>query len=88
MAAKSEKSMPSQQMRGPTRHRQSQLSDVWSFIVWLVGVLVSLAVGTGMSDGTLQIFFVHEVITKLAGWVVIILALLGVLLKIVDKVSK
>lgn len=67
--------------------RRGPLSDVWSFIVWLVGIIVALAVGFGMTDGTLSIPLIPEIITIAAGWIVIVLALLGVLLKIIDALN-
>lgn len=68
--------------------RSSPLASVWGFIMWIVGILVSLAVGFGMADQVLTIKFVPIVITVLAGWVVVVLILLGVLLKIIDKLSE
>ena len=73
------------------RRSRGPLSDIWSFIVWLVGVLVSLAVGFGMTDGTLRIPVLSEIsnniIIATAGWIVVILAILGVALKIIDMAS-
>ncbi len=69
------------------RRRRSPLAGIWGFIIWLVGILVSLAVSFGMTDGTLRIPFIADIITIIAGWLVIILTLLGVLLKIIDKLS-
>ena len=69
------------------RKEYRPLAEVWSLIIWLVGILVSLAVGFGMSGGTLIIPYIPDVITITAGWIVIILALLGVLLKLIDKIS-
>ena len=69
------------------RRRRGPLAGVWSFIVWLVGLLVSLAVGFGMVDGTLKIPYIPVVITAIAGWIVVILMLLGILLKIIDLAS-
>lgn len=50
--------------------------------LYIVGVLVSLAVGFGMVDGTLSVRWIPEVITIAAGWVVVILTLVCVLLSI------
>ena len=63
------------------------ISTLVNLAVWLTGVLVSLAVGFGMTDGTLSVPFLPGVLTTAAGWIVIVLAILGVLFKIVDKVS-
>ncbi len=73
------------------RRSSGPLGEVWGLIVWLVGVLVSLAVGFGMTDGTLRIPYLSEiangVIVTAAGWIVVVLAILGVILKIIDKAS-
>ncbi len=63
------------------------LSSVWGFVVWVVGVLVSLAVGFGMVEGILVIPKIPEIVTMTAGWFVVILTVLGVILKIIDAVS-
>jgi len=74
----------------PSVRRKSPLADIWSFIIWVVGLLVSLAVGFGMTGTTpvLTIPGVPVAITVLAGWIVVVLVLLGVLLKIIDKLSR
>ena len=51
---------------------------------WLTGVLVSLAVGFGMISGALTIPYV-EVIVPIAGWIVVILTLVSVILAIANK---
>jgi len=62
-------------------------STLLNLTIWIAGVLVALAVGFGMVDGTLSIWFVHATITAIAGWVVVILTLLGVILAILDRFS-
>ena len=53
------------------------LSRLVSLLVWITGVLVSLAVGFGMVDGTLTINWLNNigvgVVTIIAGWLVILL---------------
>jgi uncharacterized membrane protein YcjF (UPF0283 family) len=61
------------------------ISTLVSLVVWLTGVLVSLAVGFGMIDQVLTIKWISPVITMWAGWVVVILTLLSVILAIADK---
>ena len=56
----------------------------WEFLIWIVGILVSLAVGSGMKDGTLTIPFIPNELTFFAGWVVVILTVLGLILAIID----
>ena len=54
-------------------------------ITWIVGVLVALAVGSGMIDSTLTIPGIPGIITIVAGWVVVIGAILSVILAIFAK---
>ncbi len=54
-------------------------------LMWVVGILVSLAVGSGMIDRTLSIPGVPEVITAVAGWVVVVGAVISVVLAIFNK---
>ena len=55
--------------------------------MWIVGVLVSLAVGFGMVDGILSVRYIPEVITVIAGWIVVIGTLIGVLMAIFKGVK-
>jgi len=56
---------------------------------WLTGILVSLAVGFGMAQRTLTIPWLNsigaEIITIIAGWIVIILTIVSIVLVIVNK---
>lgn len=89
MAAKPKRPAMSQAMMRPIRRVSRPLASVWGFIVWLVGVIVSLAVGFSMSNGTLSIEpYIPDIVTAVAGWVVVVLAILGLLLKIVDLASR
>jgi hypothetical protein len=56
-----------------------------TFLFWLVGFLVGLSVGFGMIDGVLSIRFIPDIITILAGWIVVIFTLLGALFRILGK---
>ena len=51
---------------------------------WLVGILVSLAVGFGMIDKTLTVPYIG-VTTVYAGWVVVVLTIASVILAIADR---
>jgi len=74
------------------KEKSNGLLSLWSFIAWLTGVLVSLAVGFGMigSNGVpiLSVPYVPDVVTVIAGWIVVILTILGILLALVDRMSK
>lgn len=58
-----------------------------SAVMWIVGVLVALAVGFGMADGALSVRFIPAVITQIAGWIVVIMTLLGIVLAIIDAIK-
>lgn len=54
-----------------------------NLIMWIVGVLVGLAVGFGMISGTLTVPYVQSIV-PIAGWIVVIGTVLGVIMAIVD----
>ena len=54
-------------------------------ITWIVGILVSLAVGSGMIEGKLPIPGIPAIITVIAGWVVVVGAIISVILAIFSK---
>lgn len=56
-----------------------------SLTVWLTGVLVSLAVGFGMVDGVLTVMWLPEIVTVVAGWIVVVLTILAVVLALIDN---
>ena len=53
-------------------------------IGWITGVLVALAVGFGMKDGILTVPIVQPIV-PIAGYIVIILTIIGVIMAIIDK---
>jgi len=55
-------------------------------IMWIVGVLVSLAVGFGMTSGTLTVPYVQPIV-PIAGWIVVIGTVIGVILAIVKAIK-
>ena len=54
-------------------------------LMWIVGVISALAVGSGMIDGTLTIPAIPAVITVIAGWVVVIGAIISLILAVFSK---
>ena len=54
-------------------------------LMWVVGILVSLAVGSGMIDGSLSIPMIPEIITAIAGWIVVVGAIVSVILAIFNN---
>lgn len=59
---------------------------VLNFVAWMTGVLVSLAVGFAMTGGTLTVPWLDSlgagVVTMVAGWIVVIATLVGVVLAV------
>ncbi len=66
----------------------SALSSIVGVVAWLTGLLVALAVGFGMIAKTLVIPKLPEVITVSAGWIVVVLALLGAILAIFERLGR
>lgn len=67
-------------------------SAVLNFVVWLTGVVVSLAVGFGLVNGTLRLpewlggmTTIGVLVTQLAGWVVLVTTIVGVILALMKK---
>jgi len=67
------------------RSNRGALSALVNLAVWLTGVLVSLAVGFGMIDRVLGVWWVPTSVTVVAGWVVVVLTLVSVILAIIDR---
>ena len=61
------------------------LTKLVSFVAWLTGVLVSLAVGFGMIDQVLTIRWIPAVVTIWAGWIVVILTILSIVLAVIER---
>jgi len=64
------------------------LNNFLTFIGWITGVFVSLAVAFGMIDGVLTIRFIPHLIMVIFGWVVVATTLIGVIIGIIKLVSK
>ena len=62
-------------------------AKIASLIAWLVGVLVSLSVGAGMAEGTLNLvsLYIPLVVTQIAGWIVVIGTILSVVMALFGK---
>lgn len=65
------------------------LHKILSFIAWVTGIIVSLSVAFAMAEGTIGLPFAGKgaYISIVAGYIVIITTLLGVLLGIIDYLS-
>ncbi|MEK6906130.1 MAG: hypothetical protein AABW81_00745 [Nanoarchaeota archaeon] len=62
-----------------------QRSKILSIVAWLTGVIVSLAVGFGMIDGNLTVRWLPNIVTMVAGWIVIVTTVVSVVLAILDQ---
>ena len=60
-------------------------NNLIEILTWIVGVIVALAVGSGMIDNTLSIPGIPEIITVIAGWTVVVGAILSLILAIFHK---
>lgn len=67
------------------KEKQTKSSTFINVLVWIVGVIVALAVGSGMIDKTLAIPLVPVVITVITGWIVVLGTILSVILAIFDR---
>ena len=64
------------------------LRKLLGFVAWITGVIVALAVAFGMINGVLPlpIWLGGAGLAVIAGWVVVVTTILGVILAIVDHV--
>ena len=62
--------------------KKSGVQKVLNFIVWLTGVIVSLAVGFALIGGTLSVPYLG-VVNVVAGWIVVITTIVGAVLAII-----
>ncbi|MDP3026206.1 MAG: hypothetical protein Q8N63_00745 [Nanoarchaeota archaeon] len=65
--------------------KSKPISGLVNIAAWVTGILVSLAVGFGMVDGVLNVRFIPAVVTVIAGWLVVILTIISVILAIANK---
>ncbi|MEA3329379.1 MAG: hypothetical protein U9Q06_01415 [Nanoarchaeota archaeon] len=63
------------------------LSKVISLVAWLTGVIVALAVGFALTGEVLTIPTIPGIITVVAGWIVIVATILGVILALIDSLK-
>ncbi|MAG39364.1 hypothetical protein CMI41_00135 [Candidatus Pacearchaeota archaeon] len=60
------------------------VSKLVSIVTWLTGVIVALAVGFGLINSTLSVPYIG-VVNVWAGWIVVVLTIVGVVLAILDN---
>ena len=66
--------------------KSSPLGTLVTFIAWLTGVIVSLAVGSALISGIIAVPYIGTIVNEVAGWIVVITTLLGAVLAIVNRV--
>lgn len=64
---------------------KSGSAGLMGVLTWIVGVLVSLAVGSGMINSTLTIPGIPGIITVIAGWIVVVGAIISVIMAILNR---
>ena len=69
--------------------KSTSLRKILSFVIWLTGVIVSLSVAFAMTNGTLALpkWLGGAPVALIAGWIVIITTVLGVVLAIIDYLT-
>jgi len=58
------------------------MEKILNLIMWIVGILVSLAVGFGMINETLIVPYVQAIV-PIAGWIVVIGTVVGVVMAVI-----
>lgn len=81
--------MVKKRVRKGRQHRGAgPIALLIGFMFWLVGILVSLAVGFGMVQGVLSVPYIPDVVMAIAGWVVVVLIIIAFILKLVTLVAR
>jgi hypothetical protein len=65
--------------------KQEPVGKLMHLAAWLTGVLVSLSVGFGMVDKVLTIRWIPTAVTAIAGWIVVVLTIISVVLAVANK---
>ena len=72
--------------RGAEMKNRSNLGhDVLRIIIWITSVLVALAVGLAMIDNAIAVSFIPSKIVSLAGWLIVIMAVVGALISVFSE---
>ena len=62
-----------------------KVKSILNFVAWLTGIIVSLAVGFAMTDGVLYVRWIPEIVTQVAGWIVVVTTLVSAVLAILKQ---
>ena len=55
-----------------------------NILIWLIGIIVSLAIAFGMTSKVLVIPFIPEIVTVVVGWIVVGSVVIAALLKLIE----
>ena len=64
---------------------EKNVKSILNFVAWITGIIVSLAVGFAMIDGVLSVRWIPEVVTIVAGWIVVVTTALSAVLAILKQ---
>jgi len=66
-----------------------KMKKIINFLMWLTGVIVALSIGFAMIGGTLSLptWLGGATVAMLAGWIVIVTTVLGVVLEVIELVK-
>ncbi|MCX6747207.1 MAG: hypothetical protein NTU63_03695 [Candidatus Pacearchaeota archaeon] len=62
-----------------------KVKNLLSFIAWITGILVSLAVGFAMTGATLTVPWIPVLVTQVAGWIVVITTVVSAVLALMKQ---
>jgi len=64
--------------------KSGMVAKLVNILVWLTGVIVSLAVGLALVNGSLSVPYIG-VANAIAGWIVVVSTVLGAILALTNK---
>ncbi len=63
---------------------KNMIEKLINFAIWVTGIIVSLAVGLALTSGTISVPYIG-VLNVIAGWIVVILTIAGLILALFKK---
>jgi len=75
--------MPKRKVKEIKKEVKKSFAKLVNIIGWITGVIVALAVGFSMANGTLSVPWIQPIV-PLAGWIVIVLTVIGAIMAIID----
>lgn len=68
---------------------KNSMAKLISFLVWFTGVIIALTIGFAMIKGTLSlpVWLGGATLAMIAGWIVVIATVLGVVLRIIELIK-